>query len=239
MKSDNKPLIGLTIHGRNEKNAFYTPAPYVESIRRAGGVPVLIPPGEQNVEILVNAFDGFLFTGGGDINPTLYSGENHSSIYGVDADRDLSELSLASKVLTLNIPTLAICRGMQLFTIATGGQLEVDISEKKINGVEHRLPGYQPSTHAVKLNKGSRLYQIIGQESISSASIHHQAVNELPKKSKSVALAPDGVIEAIEFENHPNLVLVQWHPEITAENDPVQQKLFDELIRMSKSSHKK
>jgi putative glutamine amidotransferase len=230
------PVIGLTTYGLNPKRAYYLPGYFVDCIRRAGGIPVLIPPGENRLDELVETLDGLLFAGGGDINPKLYGGKNHESVYGVDNDRDLAEMKLARIALDNHIPTLAICRGMQVFTIVMGGSLIEDISLQKSKGTIHRLPEFKPVSHSVNIEKTSRLHTILDTSKTEIASIHHQAVANLPPGTKAVAFAPDGLIEAIESDKYRSLTAVQWHPEITAADDPIQQKLFDALVQKARQN---
>ncbi len=191
----------------------------------------MIPPGEKNLEQLLNVADGFIFSGGGDISPELYGGKHHQSIYGIDDARDEMELALARLILHSKTPTLAICRGMQVFTVVLGGTLKDDILENPPADIKHRNPKFKPSMHTVTVGNPSEISQILGSKHISCASVHHQAVNDLPPETKIVARAPDGIIEALEFKNYPNIVAVQWHPEITAAEDPIQQRLFDDLVK--------
>ena len=225
------PVIGVTTHGKNEKGSFHIPATYADCVRRAGGIPLLIPPGEENLEQLLTVFDGFVFTGGGDISPDLYGGNHHQSIYGVDESRDAMEMVLARLILGSEIPTLAICRGLQIFTVVLGGTLKDDILESPPADIVHRNPKFKPSMHTVTIGNSSGLSQILKSGDITCASVHHQAVNELPPETEIVAFAPDAIIEALEFKKYPNVVAVQWHPEITAAEDTVQQSLFDDLVR--------
>ncbi len=233
------PVIGLTTYGLNAQGAFYLPGFFVDCTRRAGGIPILIPPGENLLPELIKSVDGLLFTGGGDINPDLYGGQTHETVYGVDDSRDRAEMELAQIVLDNHIPTLAICRGMQMFTIVLGGTLIEDISQNEIKGVTHRLPERKPSTHTVTVDRSSMLYSILGTGETPIASVHHQAVATLPPGTRAVAFAPDGIIEAIENDEYENLVAVQWHPELTAGEDPIQQSLFDSLVQKARVSQVK
>ncbi len=229
----NFPIIGVTIHGLNEKGAYHTPAFYVDSIRRAGGIPLLIAPGESNLDSVFDCVDAFVFTGGGDIEPGRYGGRNHAAVYGVDMIRDQSEFTLAKMIIDHHTPVLAICRGMQVFSVLLGGKLKEDIESNPKNNIIHRLPEFKPAKHEVTLDGPSNLRSILKTDRFTGASIHHQAIEDLPAGAKPVAFSDDGVIEAIEWGNFPNLMAVQWHPEITAENDPIQQRLFDQLISMA------
>jgi putative glutamine amidotransferase len=224
------PIIGITTYGLNEKGSFHIPATYANCIRDADAIPVLIPPGEKKLTELVETIDGFVFAGGGDIDPRLYGGNQHAAIYGIDEVRDAMELNLARIIIDQAIPTLAICRGLQVFTVAMGGTLKDDILLNCNGQVIHRLPEYKPAIHPVRIINPSRLWEILKKKEVTCASLHHQAVEGLPDNAHISALSADGVIEAVEFDGYDNLIAVQWHPEITANDDPDQQKLFEVLI---------
>ena len=232
------PLIGITTHGLNKDGSFHSPQKYTTSIRKAGGIPFLLPPGESELETLADTLDGFVFSGGGDLDPSLYNGLSHASIYGVDKERDRTELALAEIILRDEIPTLAICRGLQVFTVALGGTLKADILEGQ-SSVEHRMPFFKTAFHSVSLEKGSRLLKIIGKERIMCASIHHQAVNSLPPNAVATAHGDDGIIESFEIKQRDHLLAVQWHPEITADKDQRQLILFKTLVEMARKTKTK
>lgn len=225
------PLIGITTYGRDEQNKFSLPAEYVDAVRRAGGVPVLVPPGEPNLERLLACMDGWILAGGGDLDPARYGGSSHPTIYMVDAERDQSELDLARRLTVGARPTLAICRGSQVLNVVLGGTLIEHLPDVVGETVQHRLPPRQPTIHAISVQPGFRLSEILGEDEFESASWHHQAVKKLGNGLDVVARAPDGTIEAFEFRGHPWLFAVQWHPELTAREDPVQQRLFDALVQ--------
>ena len=225
-----QPLIGLTAYGRNADNRFTLPAEYVDAVRRAGGVPVLIPPGETNWKTLVEALDALILTGGGDIDPDHYRGRRHETNYGIDRERDTLELELGRWVMTSGLPTLGICRGAQILNVVRGGQLIEHIPDEVGESVLHRAPPREPTAHGIRLKAGSQLARIFGQEEFEAASWHHQALRGVAQGFEAVGHAPDGTIEAIEMPSHPWLLAVQWHPELTAASDPLQQKLFDALV---------
>jgi len=94
----------------------------------------------------------------------------------------------------------------------------------------HRAPPREPVEHFVEISTDSRLLKIIGQSTIQVASWHHQAIRSPGKGLRVVARAPDNTIEAVELEDNPRLIAVQWHPELTGAHDPLQQKLFETLV---------
>jgi putative glutamine amidotransferase len=225
-----KPVIGIFSYGRNEENEFTLPSEYVDAVRAAGGLAVILPPGEKESADLLDVVDGLILSGGGDIDPKVYGGEDHPTNYNMDEERDRSELTLARLSLEKRFPTLGICRGTQLINIALGGDLVAHIPEVYGEKVAHRLPPRKQADHPVKIESASLLGQIVGQTEVMGRSWHHQALNRLGTGLKPVAWSADGVIEAVELENGGWLIAVQWHPELTAEKDPLQQRLFDSLV---------
>jgi putative glutamine amidotransferase len=224
------PLIGITTYGRDENQAFSLPAAYVDAVRRAGGMPVLIPPGEPNLAALLARVDGLILAGGGDMDPALYNGSPHETIYMIDPERDGSELALVQWVVQSETPTLGICRGAQVINVALGGTLIEHLPDEVGEEVLHRLPPRKPAQHHIEVASDSKLAGILDAEHVASISWHHQAIRQPASGLQVVAQAPDGTIEAAEKPDHPWLVAVQWHPELTAAEDPVQQRLFDALV---------
>lgn len=226
-----RPIIGLTTYERDKEQTYGLPAEYIEAVRRAGGVPVLLPHGEPYQDDLLQLLDGVIFTGGGDLDPALYQGTKHEAVEYVDAERDSSEIVLMRMAVETGLPTLNICRGTQVLNVALGGTLIEHLPDEIGQDISHRTdpPGY--AYHPVTVEAGSRLADIVGQTEVTSNSWHHQAVRQLAPGLKAVAFAPDGTIEAVEMPNHPWLVAVQWHPESMAAGDPIQQRIFDALVQ--------
>ena len=232
------PLIGLTTYGRSADNRYTLPAEYVDAVRRAGGIPVLLAPGEPHWERLLGKLDALILTGGGDIDPDRYSGLRHQTLYGVDQERDTLEWALARHVVTSGMPTLGICRGAQILNVAHGGTLIEHIPDESGEVVLHRAPPREPIPHSVTLKPGSRLAQLLGRDEISVTSWHHQAPRKVAAGFEVVASATDGIIEAIEMPTHPWLIAVQWHPELSAASDPLQQRLFDAVVAAARARNK-
>ena len=228
------PLIGLTTYGRGADNRYTLPADYIDAVRRAGGVPLLIAPGESRVEAILDVIDALVLSGGGDIDPSRYDGKRHDTNYSIDQERDTLELELARRVIDSSIPTLGICRGAQILNVVQGGKLIEHIPDEIGEKVLHRAPPREPVTHGVKLKAGSRLAQILGRDQFDATSWHHQALRGAAAGFDAVAHAPDGTIEAIEMPSHPWMIAVQWHPELSAASDPLQQKLFDALVEAAR-----
>lgn len=226
-------IIGITTYGVNSSGEIPLPEEYVSSVRRAGGIPVLIPPGDTSYTSLLDRLDGIVLAGGGDICPTRYGGESHETIYMVNESRDASELELVAEILRRRMPLLAICRGLQILNVALGGTLHEHLPDVVGEDIAHRAPPRKPTPHQIDVVGDSRLARIMATERTECMSWHHQAVDRLAEGCRVVARAPDGVVEAFEIEDHPEVIAVQWHPELSSERDPHQQNLFDALHALS------
>lgn len=225
------PLIGLTTYGRNADNRYTLPAEYLDAVRRAGGIPLLIAPGEPRWREVLEVIDALILSGGGDIDPGRYDGKRHETNYAIDHERDTLELQLGRSVIDSGLPTLGICRGAQILNVVQGGKLIEHIPDEIGSQVLHRAPPREPVLHGVTLKSGSRLAGILGREQFEAYSWHHQALRGVPAGFEAVGHAPDGTIEAIEMPSHRWLIAVQWHPELSAAGDPLQQKLFDAIVK--------
>ncbi len=230
-----KPIIGITTYGRDEDNRFRAPGDYVDAVRRAGGVPVLLPPGDEAIELVASFVDGLILAGGGDIDPQHYGGEMHEMVYSVDHERDKSEIHLARTAVDRGMPTFGICRGLQVLNVALGGTLHEHLPDVVGENVIHRLPPREPAEHPIRVKSGSRLAEIIVDLEFTATSWHHQGIENVAGGLTVVAHAPDGTIEAVEMAAHPWLVAVQWHPELTAATNATQQRLFNGFVAATKA----
>lgn len=232
--SRHQPVIGLTVYGPQDDRGFNIPQEYVRGIVEAGGIPMLLPPvGAEFVARWLDRVDGLLLAGGGDIDPSHYGNRGHETIYNLDLERDQTEMALARLALERQIPTLAICRGMQVVNVALGGTLHPHVPDIFGQQVEHRAPPREPVEHAVRVAPDSRLAAIMGTHRVITSSWHHQSVDRLGTGLKPVAWADDGCIEAVELAGNDRFMAVQWHPEHSVDRDPTQQALFRELVRMA------
>jgi putative glutamine amidotransferase len=228
------PLVGVTTYAPSADSRgddrHTLPAAYSEAVRRAGGVPVLLPSGEPKVADLLDRLDGLVLAGGGDLDPAAWGGAADATNYGMDAGRDTLELELVRRVIDGDVPTLAICRGSQVVNVALGGTLHNHLPDVVGDHVAHRTDPPGPIPHRVRVDGDTLVARLMGATEVRPASWHHQAVDRLGDDLRATAWAPDGVIEATEHDGHRWLACVQWHPEITAHEDPTQQALFDGLV---------
>jgi len=226
-----RPRIGITSYGRNADGRFTLPGEYVDGVRRAGGIPLVLAPGEPEPASWLEQLDGIVFCGGGDIAPEVWGGRSSELTRDAAAERDETELLLARLVLDAALPSLWICRGLQLLNVVRGGTLIEHLPDVPTATTVHDLPAHEPVEHALEVAPGSGLARTLQATRVAGVSWHHQAIDVLGQGLAAVAHAPDGVIEAVELEDAPWCEAVQWHPELSAAQDPVQQRLFDALIR--------
>ncbi len=212
--------------------AAVSPRPYLDAVRRAGAEPVLLDPSPITARAasdLLGRFDALVLTGGPDVDPSCYGRAPHPETYGVDREADDFELVLVRAAIERELPTLAICRGIQVLNVALGGTLHQHIVEAP--GVSpHGRPGEAEGRllHDVTLEPGSKLRKVMGADRVACSCHHHQAVATLGDGLRVSARADDGIVEALELDL-PTLLAVQWHPEDTAGDDSAQQRLFDWL----------
>lgn len=226
-----KPMIGVTTYGTNKEGEFTLPREYSDTVQRAGGVPLLIPPADPQIDVLLARIDGFILAGGGDIATERYGLECGDVCEEVDSERDHGELQLVGELVEHEIPTLAICRGMQLVNVALGGTLHVHLPDVYGDEVSHRKGAKDWTTHPISVAEDSDLHALLGATDFDAVSWHHQAIDRLADGFRVVARAADGCIEAIESAALPSLTAVQWHPEMSAATDPIQQRLFDQFVK--------
>ena len=215
---------------------YGVPENYVEAVRRGRGHPTLILPGDDRPPAeLLDRFDGLLLVGGGDVEPGRYGQGASETIYGVEQDRDAFEIELLHEADRREMPTLCVCRGMQVLDVAFGGTLVQDLPADD-RFMAHGTPsGADALFHDVKLEPGSRTALAAASEVVACSSHHHQGIDRLGDGLVATGWSEDGLVEALERENGW-IVGVQWHPEDSAGRDPAQQGLFDELVRRASSA---
>jgi len=229
-----RPLIGITSYPRvpvERRPVFTMPCKYVDALRDAGGIPVVLPPFGGELADGLDAMAGVMLPGGGDLDPQHYAGAHHETLYDMCPERDGFELELMRLVLARpETPVLCICRGIQVLNVALGGDLVTHL-EADGNGIEpHRAPQYQPLAHRVRVDPTSHLADVLGTTVLEVQSIHHQAVGRLGAGLRAVAWSEDGVVEAVEHEDHPDLIAVQWHPELGSPACEPSRRLFRRFV---------
>lgn len=226
------PLIGITC-GEDELN-FYARNFYVKAIEAAGGAPILIPSANRNCvrEKYLEKLDGIILSGGFDVNPIVFGEEPIPGMGEITPNRDEFELRFAKDFFNLSKSILAVCRGCQVLNLALGGSIYQDINSQIGKIIKHNQEAPRDcATHSIKVLPGTKLSQILLRDQVWVNSFHHQAVKCPAPGLSVVACAPDGVIEAIEGDDHPFAIGIQWHPECNWQKDLGSFRLFQAFVK--------
>lgn len=211
-----RPLIGLTPYEKQGDAGIWMRDTYIRSIRNAGGLPVTLPflTQEEELDEVCRSMDGFLFTGGDDVAPEQYGEAILPECGELCPARDAFELRLLAKVLAAKKPMLAICRGVQVLNVALGGTLYQDLPSQLGTMICHdQEREFEKTAHDVSIACGTRLRDILQTDTLAVNTWHHQALRTLGRGLVTGAIAPDGVIEAVELPGAQLVLGVQWHPE--------------------------
>jgi len=205
--------------------------PYIKALEAQGASVIVLPPQAQDhLPAILKRLDGLLLPGGMDVDPALYGEEPILEMGEVSAERDALEVYLAQYAAKNGLPTLGICRGIQVLNVALGGSLYQDLSAQGLRQIQH----YQRSEsgtlgHYAELSGKSFLNNLFSHR-FRVNSYHHQALKDLAPGLRSIAVAPDGVVEAVQLEGHPFFAGVQWHPELL----PEQWGIFRTLVEAAR-----
>lgn len=230
---NNRPLrIGITLD-YEDGGAGYSKMPYYAlrenycaSISRHGAVPVPLPHDMSCVGHYAELIDGLIVTGGAfDVSPALYGEQSTHETVKLKDNRTRFEWEITQRTLDNQRPVLGICGGEQLLNVVLGGTLIQHIPDSVENALEHEQPNPRSEPgHDISVAKGTLLHKIVGSDTVAVNSAHHQSVAEVAPGCVVNAVAPDGVIEGMEWPEHPFCLGVQWHPEY--EVTPADQKIF-------------
>ncbi len=229
------PVIGINTDVQGDtwkKSAIYLQ--YVDAIRKAGGVPILLPPMDaEQLRAAISRVDGVLMIGGDDYPPSLYNQKQHEKVSLMATERSDFDMLLAHTLLDdPSIPVLGICAGCQALNIASGGELVQDIpSAHPESKVQHSSPDPRKNgfnKHNVALAADSKIATALKTDKVSVVTSHHQCVGKPGNNMKVVARSEDGLVEAIEAAGPRFVVGVQWHPERDFDTC---RPLFEEFVK--------
>lgn len=224
--------IGITAHvdvviGEDGVGTLHyvASAPYVKAVRKSGALAVLLPVVEPgDAAVLLEMVDALVITGGCDVDPTNYGATAEPGLGPTDPARDAADLAITLAAVQSNIPTLATCRGIQVLNVAMGGTLVQHVDDHM------RIDMYNQDVHTVDIDPASRLARIVGTQIVGVNSLHHQVIDQLGSGVRAVAHNHDGHVEAIEIDDAPAVMGVQWHPELLRHRGD-HLALFDDLVR--------
>jgi putative glutamine amidotransferase len=237
-----KPLIGVTpdFNAGDRKEwggrepTYFLRARYIRAIEDLGGIPIVLPLvadlGARRR--LLTQIDGLLLTGSGpDLAPELYGERQQYKFRVMSQRRATFELEMAQLARAADLPLLGICGGMQALNVAFGGSLYQDIDSQRPHPLQHRqAPPATQLSHAVKVAPKSLLRRIVKTGTMRVNSSHHQSVKEVAPSMTASAVAPDGIIEAIESLSERFLLGVQWHPEFLFDHHRLHRRLFEAFL---------
>lgn len=254
--ADRLPVIGIVPSQNPTEKMVCFPERYAKAIIRAGGAPLLLPlSGESHVyETLFPLIDGFVLTGGNDIDPARYGAIRDSGkISEHSPEREELEYLILSYAYRLDLPLLGICRGMQMINVCFGGTLYRDLADQfpgvRRSGYSSEFgelpktmhwqdPPYDAPSHRVDIVPGTRLMSLLHTDHINVNSIHHQGVCDLSALVDPAAYGEDGLVEAIEVRGRSFMMGVQWHPEFFS-GEHRMSCVFHALIEAASRAHKK
>lgn len=233
-----RPLIGIPCQADYREGSgrpiYCNNRTYIHAVENAGGVPVLIPMLNELhlLETLLVRLDGFLFSGGVDIDACQYNEEAHPQLGEVDQRLDELELFLVRWGLQAGVPILGVCRGMQLLNVALGGSLYQDLDAQYPDGMVHCRRELPRNTliHSVHVTEGSQMERVLGTNEIWINSLHHQAIKVQGRGVRISGRAEDGVAELLEVVDYPFVLGIQGHPEELYSSEPLCAKLFSAFV---------
>jgi putative glutamine amidotransferase len=233
------PLIGITAdlssvpsHRTQSQSepTLFLPQRYVSAVERVGAIAVILPAhhSSHGLRRYMNLLDGLVISGGNfDIHPRYYGEEPINQLGIIKPQRTEFELELAMSALKHDLPVLGICGGAQAINVVLGGSLYQDIAAQLPDAAEHQQSARKTvGGHRVQVQDGTRLRKIIGRQSVEVNTTHHQAIKKLGRGLVVNAVAGDGVIEGIESTRHEFVLGLQWHPEVLAPRQMLQQRIF-------------
>jgi putative glutamine amidotransferase len=241
-----KPVIGVTpdFNAGDRKDmggsepTYFLRARYIRAIEELGGVPLVLPLVSAAVDRrrLFDSIDGLLLTGSGpDLSPRLYGEKQRYKFSLVSERRADFELEMVRLARRWDLPLLGICGGMQAVNVACGGSLFQDIPAQVPDAMDHRQKTKAVSvSHTVTVLPKSLLKKIVGKETLMVNSSHHQSVKAVAPSLIASAVAPDGIVEAIESPAHRFLLAIQWHPEFLFDRHLVHRRLFEALLHAAR-----
>lgn len=232
-----KPLIGLIPLVDAGRESLWMLPGYMEGVESGGGLSVMLPlTGDpDDIARLCAACDGFLFTGGHDVDPAFYGEAQLPACGEICPARDRMEAQVLKYAMEKRLPVLGICRGIQFINAALGGTLWQDLPTQRPAMVEHhQTPPYDKPAHDVRVLPGTPLHDLLGVDRLDVNTYHHQAVRDLAPALRPMAIAGDGLVEAVWHPGQPFLWAVQWHPEFSWRTDVRARAVFRAFVEAAK-----
>lgn len=233
-----KSLIGVTPLLDRGRDSYWMLPGYFLALEEAGAVPVMLPLTDDTEALtrLSGTLDGFLIAGGQDVSPSVYGEETRPVCKEVCPERDAMETALLRLLWEADKPVFGICRGLQILNAHLGGTLFQDLDAEHPSDVNHRMAApYDRAEHPVALIKDAPLSPLLGSETIGVNSCHHQAIRTLAPCLRPMAVAPDGLVEAVYAPGKRFVWAVQWHPEFFFRRDENSRRLFSAFVSAARA----
>lgn len=230
-----KKIIGVMPLWDDEKESVWMLPGYLEGIKEAGGIPIIFPfmTDAKDIMCLCEKCDGFLFTGGHDVSPSMYGEIPMEKVESCD-NRDTMEKIVFSYAIKNNKAVLGICRGIQFINVYLGGTLYQDIPSQYESNVEHHMEyPYDRVCHKVDIKKNTPLHILLNCDELGVNSYHHQSVKKLADTLSVMAISEDGLIEAVYMPSMKFVWALQWHPEFSYKVDDNSKKIFAAFINLA------
>ncbi len=227
-----KPIIGVMPLWDEERNSIWMLPGYVDSIRECGGVPIIFPlkASREDLLQLCGLCNGFLFTGGEDVDPELYNAPRSERCGAKNSDRDMMERLVFDYAQERDLPLLGICRGIQIINALCGGTLYQDLPTER-DGVSHQMVApYDRAWHKATVVEGTPLSALTESLDIEVNSYHHQAIKDLAPTLCPMAYSEDGLVEAAYMPEKKHIQAIQWHPELSFKTSDLSRKIFARFI---------
>ena len=232
-----KPLIGvMPLWDEGKKSIWMLPG-YLEGIQEAGGTPVIFPLTEDREELeqLCSLCNGFLITGGQDVDPAIYGETPIPQMGEICTVLDQMERQVLEYAIKEDKAVLGICRGIQYLNAMLGGSLYQDLNVQHPSKTEHHMePPYDRVIHQVQIIDGTPLHRLLQLTELGVNSYHHQAVKTLAPSLTVMAESEDGLVEAVYMPEKSYVWAVQWHPELSYQTDKYSRKIFESFVAACK-----
>ncbi len=232
-----KPVIGITCFHDWPEQRHRQNDTYINAVKKAGGLPILLPclAHEADLALHLDLVHGLLVAGGPDADPIFFGEEPEEGLGNVNPCMDAYEIPLIAMALERNLPVLGICRGEQMLNIAAGGSVIQHLPAAVRRVIKHQQSAPRSYvTHSIDIAADTLLSRILGAGKTRVNSFHHQAVSRVALGFCVSAVAPDGVIEAVESTEHKFVLGVQWHPECMWDSTPNFDSLFTAFVSAAK-----
>ena len=233
-----KPVIGVTPLYDKDRDSYWMLPGYMKALEEQGAITMMLPMAEDesDLDFFLEVCDGFLLTGGQDIDPSVY-GEENTKCGELSPMRDKVDIHVLTRAIERDKPVLGICRGFQLMNAVYGGTLYQDIPSQFGTDLQHSTTQAGISSHTVSVIPETPFAEALGTNEFTVNSYHHQGIKDLSPEFAAMAKAPDGLVEAIYMTGRNFVWGVQWHPEFTYKTQAQSKKIMEAFVKAAKAEN--